>query len=257
MNNAEYEALEGIRRSDLWRISETPMHFKYHLEHPEEPTPALLFGQAMHTYLLEPERFAEDVAVAPDVDRRTKEGRNQYAQFLDIAEGKTTITSADLERIVEMRKALDSNPDVVEILDNIVTVETPFTWADAETGEPCKIKVDMIANINGQPYVVDYKTTASCADGKFESACRRFGYDFQSGMYTEGVNVNTFEAHGFIFIAQEKDAPYACRVYYCDEGFIERGKRIFHDLLERYHHCKVTDTWEGYESVDLYSEGWI
>lgn len=257
MNNAEYEALEGIRRSDLSYIAETPMHFKYHIEHPEEPSPALQFGQAMHTYLLEPDRFAEDVAVAPDVDRRTKEGRNQFALFLDLAEGKTVITGADLERIKGMRQALDENPDAVEILDSAVSVETPFTWTDAITCETCKVKVDMIANINGQPYVVDYKTTTSCADGAFERSCRRYGYDLQAGMYTEGVNINTLEAHGFIFIAQEKEPPYVSRVYYCDEGFIEKGRRIFHDLLGRYHECRVTDRWEGYSSADLYAEDWV
>lgn len=256
MNDREYNALDGIRRSDLWVIKQSPMHFKYHMDHPETDSPSLTFGRAMHKYILEPETFNEEFAIAPIVDRRTKDGKLEYADFLNTLGDRDVITFEDIERIGDMKRSLMQNSEVVDIMQNIISVETPFVWTDAKTGERCKVKTDMIVDINGMPYIVDYKTTTSCADGAFERSVRKYGYDFQSGMYSEGVEITTLEAHGFIFIAQEKDAPYASRVYYCDEYFVEKGQREFHDLLEIYHDCKQTGNWYGYETRELYAEDW-
>ena len=35
MNDLEYNSLPGIRRSDLWKMKQTPAHFKYAIENPE------------------------------------------------------------------------------------------------------------------------------------------------------------------------------------------------------------------------------
>ena len=35
-----YEDMPGIRRSDLWKINKTPLHFRYEMDHPTEPTSA-------------------------------------------------------------------------------------------------------------------------------------------------------------------------------------------------------------------------
>ena len=75
MTEKEYRQHPAISRSELWRIRESPQKFKYFREHPPEPTPALLFGQVFHKMLLEPDTFGEEFVVAPEVNRRTKEGK--------------------------------------------------------------------------------------------------------------------------------------------------------------------------------------
>ena len=255
MKDQAYNRLDGIRRSDLWKIRQTPLHFKYAMENPEEPTPALLFGQAAHKYVLEPETFFDEYAVMPaNIDRRTKTGREAFTHFMQLAGDRTIITETDLQTVMAMRKALLLNPDAREIINGEIRTEEAFTWTDPGTGEACKVKADILTEMNGQPLIVDYKTTTSCADFDFERSARRYGYDFQAGMYTEGIDLCTMERHEFVFIAQEKTPPYAARVYYCDPSFIERGIRIFHDLLETYHECKQTNEWPGYENLDLYGE---
>lgn len=254
MNDRDYDSQPGIRRSDLWKINQSPMHFRYAIENPEELTPALIFGQAAHKYILEPETFFDEFAVMPGIDRRTKAGKASYEHFRELAGSRTVITEEDLQILMTMRAALLQNPDAKEILNGDITTEQAFFWTDPETGEPCKVKADIITEIAGRPTIVDYKTTGSCEDFAFERSCRKYGYDFQAGMYTEGINLGTFEDHDFVFIAQEKTPPYASRVYYCDPSFVERGQRIFHDLLREYHECKTHKEWPGYESTDLYAE---
>ena len=70
-------------------------------------------------------------------------------------------------------------------------------------------------------------------------------------MYTEGVFAETLESYKFAFVAQEKNPPYAVRVYFCDQGFIDEGREQFRDLIELYHVCKKTNQWPGYENEEL------
>ena len=46
MTEQEYNQAEGIRRSDLWKMEDSPEKFRYFSEHPAEQTPAMAFGSA-------------------------------------------------------------------------------------------------------------------------------------------------------------------------------------------------------------------
>ena len=256
MNDKEYEALPGIRRSDLAYMAKSPLHCRYHLDHKDEikPTPALIFGQAAHKFILENETFFDDFAFMPEVNRRTKVGKALFEAFQMENEGKTILDWDVQDVLRDMRYALFKNKQIREILTAEHRTEVPFSWADPETGEICKCKADIICEISGYPYVIDYKTTTSCADGEFERDCRKYGYDLQAGMYTEGINLCTLQDHAFAFIVQEKTAPYAARIYYADEGFVDQGRKKFHRLLDKYHTCELSGIWLGYPDADLYGE---
>ena len=256
MNDKEYDALPGIRRSDLWKMNKTPMHFKYAIDNPQPATQSLLFGQAAHKYILEHDSFFDEFAVFPVVDRRTKLGKERIEQFKESNENKSWIDHDDFEKIVEMRDALMANQTIANILNGEIRTEVPFYWTDEETGEICKVKADIVGTFFGKPTVFDYKTTTSCADGAFERDSRKYGYSFQAGFYTSGIDKCTFEKHGFVFIAQEKEPPYAARIYECDEGFLNAGKRKFRTLLKMYHECKQNNEWNGYQNETLYAEAY-
>ena len=250
MTDKEYREHVGISRSQLWPLlSQTPLHFKYNNDHPEEKdSPALLFGRAAHKYILEKELFNLDFVVAPECDRRTKAGKETYELFVAESAGKEVITAQDYETIKAMSDAIDEDAYARLFLTGIC--EEPYFWTDKETGEPLKVRPDCICEYEGRKYIVDYKTTDSCADGAFEHSVRRYGYKFQTGMYREGVFQNTFEDYGFAFVAQEKKAPYACRVYICNEDFMIEGYEQFRKAISLFHWCKVNDCWYGYEGAE-------
>ena len=249
MTNKTYRKHEGVSRSELnILLTKSPMHFKYAQEHPEEDTPALLEGRAAHKLILEPETFTEEFAICPECDRRTKEGKETYAAFCEEAEGKKVITADTMTKIYEMAEAIKQNETAVKFLNGLH--EQSYFWTDAQTGEACKVRPDCLAEVDGIKYIVDYKTTESCADGAFERSVKKYGYKFQSGMYREGVFQNTFEDYKFAFVAQEKKAPYASRVYVCDDDFIREGYEQFREAIGIYHWCKEHDNWYGYEGPD-------
>lgn len=249
MTNKEYRAAEGISRSELFTIiNKTPMHFLYESTHPKEDTQSLKFGRAVHAAILEPEVFGKEFCPIPKIDRRTKEGKAAYEEFMAEATGKEVITEEELDIINDMRAVVMRDIHASTFLQG--EHEQSFFWTDEATGEKCKVRPDCITEIDGKKYLVDYKTTDSCADGAFERSVKKYGYKFQAGMYREGYFQNTFEDVGFVFVAQEKTAPYAVRVYVCTEEFMNEGYSQFREAIGLYHECKTKNHYWGYEGPD-------
>lgn len=247
-----YNDIPAVRRSELWEIRKSPAHYWYAHTHESEPTPALKFGTAAHKYVLETDDFWNAYIIAPEVDRRTKDGKATWYSFQRQLEetGKESVSVSDYITIQEMDNAIMQNPTAAALLKT-GRHEVPIQWTDPETGELCKCRPDVLTEYNGKRYIVDYKTTTSCEDGAFERACRMYGYKLQAAMYTEGVMAETFDVYRFAFVAQEKNPPYAVRVYFCDEGFVEEGTALFHELLGLFHYCRIHDEWPGYEDKEL------
>ena len=247
MHQEAYDKAPGLRRSDLWKINKSPHHFKTHMESEREDTASLKFGIATHKYILEPNTFFDEYAIAPKVDKRTKAGKETWLNFAADCDtnNKEPLDQKDFDIIKAMADAVNADPLAKQMLTGQHELE--FYWTDPMTQEPLKCKCDNIGMYNGKKIIVDYKTTDSCEDGHFERSSKRYGYQFQTGFYTEGVFQSTGEACGFAFVAQEKKPPYACRVYLCSDMYVEKGKMIYHQLLDLYHQCTVTNDWFGYE----------
>lgn len=252
MTNEEYRKCDGISRSDLFKFKKSPLHYKWSTENPQEETQALTFGSAAHKWILEKDDFFNEYVVAPNFDRRTKDGKQGYAEFLEKSEGLKVISQEDFETLVGMETAINLHPSARRFLDG--EHEQSFFWVDDLTGEKAKCRPDSmttkIIEETGKKMIVDYKTTDSLEDGHFEKSCRKYGYKLQSGMYREGVFQNTFEEYGFAFVCQEKKPPFAVRVYICDDAYIDSGLDEFRQLMAIYHKCKTENRFPGYEGFD-------
>lgn len=255
VNEAIYANIPAVRRSDLWELRKSPAHYLYVVTHEKAPTPALLFGTAAHKYILETDKFWDEYMLAPEVDKRTKDGKATWNQFLrELNEtGKQLITPSDYTTIEDMDAAITAH-ETAAVLLKTGQHEVPVEWVDPITGELCKCRPDCLTTFCGRPYIVDYKTTTSCEAGVFERACKNYGYKLQAAMYTEGLFQKTLTRYGFAFVAQEKDPPYAVRVYFCDDGFIDDGMETFRQLIEIYHDCKILNNWPGYPDSELIGE---
>ena len=179
MTEKEYRSADGVSRSELWRMRESPEKFKWYQDHPEPPTPALLFGQVAHKLLLEPDTFDRDFAIAPDCNRRTKEGRALYNAFCDGLGDRDAILHADYQKALEMAQACRASPFVGKLLNG--EHEKPFKWVDDLTGETCKVRLDCLSEVGENLVIVDYKTTADASNEGFMRHAINYGYDFQIG----------------------------------------------------------------------------
>ena len=245
--NSEYRKRGGISASDLKTMMKSMALWKYLKENPEDgDTPAFLFGRAYHKLMLEPDDFENEFIVSPKFDKRTKEGKAAYEEFLKSAEGKDVIDEETYQKLLDMQKALYDTPFVKFFIKG--EHEKSFFWTDEESGIHCKCRPDSYGEVKGNYVCVDLKTTKCAETDTFMRDSIKFGYDIQAYHYCEGLKKAYGKDFKFIFIAQEKTAPYLVNVLEADDMFMRSGRELRKNLLEKYKKALETDVWEGYMS---------
>lgn len=245
MTEKEYRAHPAVSRSELWRLlSGTPEKYRYYKDNPQPATDALIFGQALHMSVLQPEIYADNFAVMPDVDRRTKTGKQIWEQFAAENEGKTFISANFQNKIDDMTAKLNSDPFASKLLSG--EREKPYFWTDEMTGEQCKCRVDCITQMGGTTYIVDIKTAENAASDEFTRKSIKYGYPMQAAMYSEGVKKATGTSCNFVFVIIEKEPPYAVNIMQADGLHVQYGYDIFREAIGIYHDCKINNNWYGY-----------
>ena len=244
MTNKEYRMSEGISSTELKKIAKSPQHYKYWKENPQEDTPALLLGRAAHKYVLETYDFYNEFAVAPVCDRRTKEGKATWEQFVIESEGKDIITQEQFEQIDAMRTSAYATPFVSKLLSG--EKELSFWGVDEETGLKLKVRPDCITDWNGRHILIDFKTCADADNMKFCRDSIKFNYDLQLAMYRDVLKQNTGHDYTVVIIAQEKTAPYVTNVFQLSENYLQTGQEMYKEMLRIYKHCEETGNWYGY-----------
>ena len=246
MTEQEYNKAEGIRRSSLWKMKRSAAHFFYELNNPPEPTPALMLGDAVHTAVLgDYTEFWQRFAVI-GADLRTKTGRE--ARDAALASGKVILTE-------DMFQAVDGITEAVLDCDPARRLlagehETAYFWTDEPTGEKCKCRTDSEIDLLGEHYIVDLKTCNDASTEQFMRDAMRYGYHLQAAMYCEGVKTVTGKESKFVFVAVEKNPPYAINILQPGEDFMLAGMDEFRYLLGYYHECKLRHEWPGYAGFD-------
>ena len=254
MSNAEYRKKEGISASDLKRMVKSMALWKYEKDHPDEnDNEVFQFGRAYHKLMLEPDDFDNEFVVSPKFDRRTKEGKAAYEEFVKESEGKEVITEETYQKLLEMQIALYNTPFVKLLIKG--EHEKSFFWTDEKSGVPCKCRPDSFGEIKGNYVCIDLKTTQNAETQAFMRDAIKYGYDIQASHYCEGLEIHYKKPFKFIFIAQEKTAPYLVNVLEADDYFMAAGKEVKDVLLERYKECLEKDEWPGYmdESIGINS----
>ena len=249
MTEKEYREHPAVNKSTLWELRKSPMHYKHILGTTRPDTPALRFGRLVHKLVLEPESLSNAFTVAPAIDRRTKTGREEWAEFEASAGDLTIVTAEDMDTARRMADAVHANRLAMELLEG-TQHELPLFWQNGTTGIDCKCRVDAIK----QGTVVDYKTTTDASGTTFAREALRYGYDLQAAMYLDAAYCNGFGRSEWFFIAQEKTEPFAVNVLHADESFVERGTWQMIELLEQYADCVLNDRWPDYNATGEYNE---
>ncbi len=242
MPATQYHADPSIGHSGLIRLLKSPAHLREALDHPPQPTPAMAFGSAVHTYILEPDRFSEEFVVAEKFDRRTKEGKEAAARFEAANQGKTLITAEDLATLTLMRAAVVAHQGAADLLKQGEAELSAF-WTDSLTGIPCRCRPDWF---NGTA-LVDLKSCVDASSRGFSRAIANHGYDIQAAFYVDGVKRVTGSELPFLFIAMEKDAPHAVAVYQADPEIIEIGRKKVRAALQLLKWCQESGAWPAYQ----------
>lgn len=243
----DYLEIDRVSNSYLSKIAQVPACGKVKtLE-----TPAMRIGTAFHTYVLEPEKFINQIAVSPKVDKRTKAGKAAYAEFTDKAEGKTVISVDEVETIQSMGETIQRHPRASLLLSNGIA-ESSIFWTDQETGIKCKARTDFLTNSGA---VVDLKKTRNASPHGFLQSVVQYRYYQQAAFYLNGLNEimdkGSIEYNRFAFIAVEDKPPFRVEVYELNAEFLEYGYSECQRLLDLEAECRETEFYPHYKDPGI------
>jgi exodeoxyribonuclease VIII len=72
--------INSISFSKLKALNHSPKRLHQYITAPQD-TDAMTAGSVLDCLLFTPDEFSDKFAIAPDVDRRTKDGKALYAEF--------------------------------------------------------------------------------------------------------------------------------------------------------------------------------
>lgn len=248
-SNEEYHSAPGISKSHLDTIAgKSPLHYWHRYlnpdRQPEEPTPALILGTAVHSIVLEPDLFAVGYVPNPGIDRRSNAGKAEYAAFQAEHKGKIILSDEDYQTCLHIRDAVHRHPLAKGLLTG-GKAEQSFFALDPDTGELIKCRYDYLHDGGGM--AVDVKSTEDASPAGFGKSAANFRYFLQPPWYFDVLDILYGETpKHWAFLAFEKKPPYAIGVYYATEDLMALGREVARRDFMRIVECKKAGTWEDY-----------
>ena len=234
----DYHAHPAISKSGLDQFRKSPAHYKHWLTAPREETAAMRLGTLTHLSVFQPELYRSRVVVAPIVDRRTKEGKSIWEQFKVENEGKNIVTIDEYQMIREMTTSVRGSDAGLMITGGAAEV----SLFAAQNGVDCKGRLDYVVG----DVIVDLKTCEDASPAGFARSVANYRYHVQAAHYLALARELGMEAKRFVFIAVEKEAPYAIARYELDaaDRLMAENERQKH--LSRLASCQAFDSWPSY-----------
>lgn len=235
-----YHAIPACGSGDVKRLLRSPAHYR---AGSQPASDALEVGHSLHLSVFEPARFAAEVVAAPKVDRRTTAGKAAYAAFEAEHAGKTVLSAADMDVVLQASAAVRSHRGAATLLD-AGAPEVSLQWADAATGTPCKARIDWL---RPDGVLLDLKSTRDASPDGFAREIVRYGYHLQAAHYLTGARTVLAEpVSAFVLIGVEKEPPYAVGVYVLDDDAVVRAAERVSVALARWAECTSAGAWPAY-----------
>ena len=242
LSHAQYLAADGVSNSMLAVIREkTPMHLRWQMHNPGEPTEAQIMGTLVHAAILLPDDKPAFHVRPQGLDMRTKDGKEWAAEHADLP----CLSSDAAASIDAMRMAVHRHPTASRLLKNADYERSLFVKDDAGTLR--KLRPDILPH--GGNILPDLKTCIDASESEFSKSIANYGYYCQAAYYLDGCKLAGRAFQNFAFIAVEKTPPYAVAVYVLDFTAVEYGRRLYQRDLQVYRNCVESGVWPGYSDT--------
>jgi hypothetical protein len=265
MEHNFYHQVPGVSSSNIRRFGQSQLHA---FEEDNDTTPAMKFGTASHSLIVEGEEaFVNDVVclTGSPYTNANKELKKEYED-----RGLTVITSKDKQTIYGMKEALipegvkhlsASKGEYPEVFNS--PFERAIFWWEKDL--LLKVKSDVLRyplDVSSDPksiILVDYKTTVDCSVRGFTSSIRKYQYDLQAAWYKRGYERAGFNVVDFLFVAQEKKKPFASKVFKMNHDDMTAGWLKLEHLLGEYNAVldgKEATIYNSPSIVNVDLKGW-
>lgn len=288
LSNADYHNGEPyaqyLSSTSLKYYLHSPKYFEYMQEHAEarEASEALRFGSLFHDLMAETAENPAEPAEAllswvkrievfqPPVNEKsgkpygttTKAYKEAYKAFLQVAEGKLTATTDEIETLIKMRNSLlywcgDTSAQVAKLLRWSKGTEVSFFYENAD-GIKLKARPDLLTKNK----IIDWKTCSldSLDEDSITRQIIRYRYDVSLAMYQYIIHEIKGKWLTPILVFVQKQSP--CDAVMCDiSEWCYRydqefdlvtpgvGAMEFARLLALHTECVKSGNWPGAESA--------
>lgn len=243
-----HSALEIFRRS-------IPLYHGRYIAKTIESTPSSdsqRLGSLVDCMLLESEKLSELFTVQPECDRRTKEGKAIYADWLasfpggEVPERVTVMKRDEWDKAEAMRDATLAHPDASYFLALDGLPQHTICFTDPDTGVPCKARLDKW--IPALRTILEIKTARDSSAEMFQMDSYKHGYGRQFAMFATAVSQQygiPIDEVDFIHVVIGNTAPHEVNVYRMDPYYREYSLTERNDLLVEYAQRKALDDWSN------------
>lgn len=236
--NEDYRAAPGVNVSAL-KDAITPAHYRASRDEakPEEPSAAQQFGTLFHALALEGK--GDFVAKPKGMNFTTKEGKAwRDAQTLPI------VSESEAEALASMAGNLQSHQVIASVFRTGGNSEVSGFKGHESSGLLLKGRADYITQDNAQrTVIVDLKTCGfGCgSETAFAKEVAKWKYHQQAAFY-----LDLFGASFFMFVAVEKEPPFAVNVFQLDAESIDQGRSENEKALAMIAEAEASGNWSSY-----------
>jgi hypothetical protein len=221
-----------------------PALYKWERDNPPESTATFDVGHAAHQRVL---GVGPEIVVIPGDRWDTNEAKARVKEARDA--GQVPVKADVMETVDAMAAALRAHPVASVLLSDGGHPESSLFWRDDASGIMRRCRLDWRpAPKTGRTIGVDYKTSRSADPEKFARAAMDYGYHQQAPWYVDGLIANDLADNDaqFVFVVQEKTAPYLVSVVQLDVSALRIGRLLNRRAIDLYAKCVQRDEWPGY-----------
>ena len=227
ISQEEYRADPALSASDLKDILDMPYQWRTGtIPEPSESTKeSMLLGTLFHAMILEPDTIDEHFVVRPDFNRRTKEGKIAYEEFIEQNADRNIISQEQADTARAMFEALREE----NLLGLFEGGENEHSFFSEYEGVKVKCRPDFY--LESQGVIIDLKSIRQGGASKdsFERQIHSLKYHLQASHYLRITG-----AQKFYFCVVEKIAPYMIGVYELSDADIRLGDALCKKAIDMY-----------------------
>ena len=244
-----------ISSSNLKTFMRSPAHYRVSKDEHKEPTPAMNFGSAFHSIAL---GFPDEVAIIPDINKRTKAGKEEWLLFQESNSDKYLIKTEEMTQINGMVESIKHHKFARKLLESKTAQnEVSGFFVDHGTDLPCKIRPDILDR--DMAIISDLKSCVDASFDEFSKTVFNFGYHYSAAWYRYGFQMIEGYDCAFVLIAVEKTPPYGVNTYPMEGRAIKIAQEKIGGVMGPLADCFKKDKWPCYPQVFTGPDvpGWV
>lgn len=241
---------ESVYRADPWSplpswssvgkcATDSPLHARHAADGRTVETDAMRLGTAIHMAALEPERFAAEYVVPPKVDRRTKAGKAEWAEWVEAHPDAAHVTAE------QHATATECGEHARAILDRLLP-GWPMAMREASVcsdvyGVRGRARLDLC---EPGEYVIDLKTTHTLTPRAIDRACWDRGYAGQLASYRAMLDCEastTTPRLGILWV--QTTAPRFAALTWLSDDYQRRADQMARKAWGLWVECESAGVW--------------